>query len=73
MRLKKKIKNENQICKLHNKQWRTYYYFASFHISISMTTKENIERSSRKTPFTMKPKQLALKKSVFITEKYFPN
>ena len=36
--------------------------------------KETKERSSGQTPFTVKPKQLALKKKQFLTQrKYFPN
>ena len=39
----------------------------------SVSNKETKERSSRQTPFTIKPKQLALKKQSLTPKKYFPN
>ena len=35
--------------------------------------KETKGRSSGQTPFTLKPKQLALKKQFLTPQKYFPN
>jgi hypothetical protein len=35
--------------------------------------KETKGRSSRQTPFTIKPKQLAIKKQFLTPQKYFPN
>ena len=65
-------------CKLQRIEKRTYMSkqmrFPMHALSISrfLLTKETKRRSSGQTPFTIKPKQLALKKPIFNPQKILP-
>jgi hypothetical protein len=48
---------------------RTYLLISA----LILISKETKGRSSGDTPFTLKPKQVALKKQFLIPKKYFPN
>jgi hypothetical protein len=50
-----------------------YLCLAYFDLKKYTYTKETKGRSSRQTPFTLKPKQLAPKTTIFNPKKYFSN